>query len=55
MSQTLRGFKSQRAITAMTDILEKLVTEVPIYELINRPEPQAAHLSHDTMVVVKEN
>ena len=29
--------------------LGQLVEDIPIYELTNRPEPAAAHLSHGTM------
>ena len=49
MSQTIRGFKRADALGVMTEILNQLITEIPVYELTNKPEPAAAHLSHDVM------
>ena len=59
MSQTIRGFSSVRGLDKLVNILGQLVEDVPIYELTNRPEPAAAHLSHSTMtgdkVIFDEN
>ena len=49
MSQTIRGFKTERGLDKLVNILGQLVEDIPIYELTNRPEPAAAHLSHGTM------
>ena len=49
MSQTIRGFKTERGLDTLIKTLGQLVEDVPIYELTNRPEPAAAHLSHSTM------
>lgn len=47
--QTLYTFKSMEKVNLMLDIVTKLVQEVPIYELENRPEEAAAWLSYKTM------
>ena len=49
MSQTIRGFKTERGLDKLISTLGQLVEDIPIYELTNRPEPAAAHLSHGTM------
>jgi hypothetical protein len=49
MSQTIRGFRTERGLDKLINTLGQLVEEIPIYELTNRPEPAAAHLSHATM------
>ena len=49
MSQTIRGFKTERGLDKLVNILGQLVEDIPIYELTNRPEPAAAHLSHSIM------
>ena len=49
LSQTLRKYKTARGMGSRTDIIDKLVTDIPIYELCNRPEPAAAELSYRTM------
>ena len=49
MSQTIHGFHRVAGLDKMVGILNQLVADIPVYELINRPEPAAAHLSHDTM------
>ena len=36
--------------------VDKLVREIPVFELENRPEPEAAYLSYHTMLSgAKEN
>ena len=49
MSQTIRGFRKTGGLDRMVDVLNRLVEDIPIYELVNRPEPAAARLSHSTM------
>ena len=49
ISQTLYKISDAAAIGKMLEIVGKLVEEVPIYELCNRPEPEAALLSYNTM------
>ena len=49
MSQTIRGFKTERGLDKLINTLGQLVEDIPIYELTNRPEPAAAHLSHSIM------
>jgi hypothetical protein len=49
MTQTLWRCKTPEALSVLTDIVDKLVRDIPIYELYNRPEPAAAHLSYRTM------
>ena len=49
LAQTLRKFKDAERLSLMLSHVDKLVKEVPIYELYNRPEPEAARLSYETM------
>ena len=49
LAQTLRKFKDAEKLLLMLSHVDKLVKEVPIYELYNRPEPEAAKLSYETM------
>ena len=49
LSQTIRRFKDPAKLDLMLKILEKLVQEIPIFELVNRPELDAARLSYETM------
>lgn len=49
LAQTLRKFKDAERLSLMLTIVDKLVKEVPIYELCNRPEAEAAKLSYETM------
>ena len=49
LSQTIRRFKDPERLDLMLSHLEKLVQEIPIYELVNRPELAAAQLSYETM------
>lgn len=48
-SQTTNRFGSERGLDYLTDMIDKLVCNVPVYELANRPEPEAAILSHGVM------
>ena len=49
LSQTIRRFAAPERLDLMLSHLEKLVQEIPIYELVNRPEIAAAQLSYETM------
>ena len=49
MSQTIHRFISAQMLDLMLGHLEKLVQMIPVYELENRPEPEAARLSYETM------
>ena len=49
MKQTQRKFRNPENLDLMLTHLEKLVQMIPVYELENRPEPEAVHLSYETM------
>ena len=49
ISQTIRKFKKVERMDLMLSHVEKIVREIPIFELENRPEPAAAQLSYETM------
>lgn len=49
LAQTLRKFNDAERLSLMLSHVDKLVKEVPMYELYNRPEPEAARLSYETM------
>lgn len=49
MAQTIHRFYSAQMLDLMLGHLEKLVQMIPVYELENRPEPEAARLSYETM------
>ena len=49
ISQTLRKFNKMESLDLMLRHVDKLVRQIPIYELENRPEPAAAQLSYETM------
>ena len=49
LSQTIFRFEDASMLNAMLSSLDRLVREIPVYELENRPEPSAAHLSYETM------
>lgn len=49
LSQTIRRFKDPAKLDLMLSHLEELVRQIPVYELVNRPEPEAARLSYETM------
>ena len=50
VGQTLHLFAGKRHLEAMLTHVERLVQEVPIFELHNRPETAAVMLSHETML-----
>lgn len=49
LSQTLHKMEDQRRLNALLGYLEKLLSQIPVYELENLPEPAAAQLSYETM------
>ena len=49
ISQTLRRFNTAEGLGAMTDLVGRLVSDIPIFELVNRPEPEAALMSYRAM------
>lgn len=48
-SQTIYKFKEIQRLDLMLDLVDKLVSEIPVFELRNKPEPEAARLSYETM------
>jgi hypothetical protein len=49
ISQTISKIRDVEMMNKMLDLVGRLVKEVPVYELCNRPEPEAALLSYNTM------
>ena len=49
LAQTIRKFPSRQQMDQMLNLLEQLLGEIPVYELENLPEPDAARLSYNTM------
>ena len=49
ISQTLRHFSTPEGLGVMTDMVDSMVNEIPVFEMINRPEPEAAIMSHEAM------
>lgn len=49
ISQTLRRFRDQKMLDRLLVQVDRIVREVPVYELVNRPEEAAVRLSHETM------
>ena len=49
ISQTICKFKDVERLDLMLSHVEKIVQEIPVFELENRPEPEAARLSYETM------
>ena len=49
ISQTIRQFYLVKDLDLMLTQVGKLVKSVPVFELENRPEPEAARLSYETM------
>ncbi len=47
--QTFHRFKSEEKLTKMLSHVDKLVREVPIFLLENRPVPEAVQMSYETM------
>ena len=49
MPQTRSKFSQVENLDLMLQLVQKLALEIPVFELENRPEPEAAHLSYETM------
>lgn len=49
LSQTRKKRLTENEMDRMLKTVEKLVNEIPIFELKNRPEPEAVYLSYETM------
>ena len=49
LPQTLYRFQKAEKLNLMLSLVDKLVREIPVFELENRPEPEAAQLSYETM------
>lgn len=49
LSQTIWRQREVERLDLLLGHLENLLAKIPVFELENRPEPAAAHLSHDTM------
>lgn len=50
LSQTIYKFDKAEKLDNLLKLLNQFLTDIPIYELENRPESAAAHLSHNTML-----
>lgn len=49
VAQTLHRFKDESNLSLMLSHVDKLIREIPIFELRNLPVPDAARLSYETM------
>ncbi|MBE6564461.1 MAG: hypothetical protein E7655_04200 [Ruminococcaceae bacterium] len=49
LAQTLRRFKDESNLTLALSMVDRLMADIPLFELKNRPEPDAARLSYQTM------
>ncbi len=49
LSQTIYKFDSAEQLDLLLDLVNRFLTDIPVYELENRPEPSAARLSYETM------
>lgn len=49
LNQTIHGFRNKERLILLLNHLEKLVESIPVFELENRPELEAAQLSYETM------
>lgn len=47
--QTMHKFRTEGSLDLMLSHVESLVDRIPVFELENRPEPEAALLSYNTM------
>ena len=50
LPQTIYKFKNHEKLDLLLGYIDNLVRAIPIFELENRPEPEAAILSYETMV-----
>lgn len=49
ITQTLNRCKTPESLTIMTQVVDRVVQDVPVFELINKPVPEAAMMSYETM------
>lgn len=49
LSQTIYKFDETEKLDRFLTLLDRLLTDIPVYELENRPEEEAARLSYETM------
>lgn len=49
LSQTIYKFQNAESLDKMLPLLEAFLQEIPVFELENRPEPEAVRLSYETM------
>ena len=49
LSQTLHKTSNPTKLCLLLEHVDKLVREIPVYQLTNKPEPEAARLSYETM------
>ena len=49
LGQTIRKLSSLKRLDLLMTHLDNLITNIPVFELENRPEPEAARLSYNTM------
>lgn len=54
LSQTLHRFRNAERMDLLLEHINCLIQNIPVFELENRPEPEAARLSHDTMLAAAE-
>ena len=54
MTQTLNRFRSEKGLGVLMDIVEKLVSVTPVYELHCLPDEDAARLSYEAMTGTAE-
>lgn len=49
LAQTTTKIKNPERLGHLLELVEQLIQEVPVFELKNKPEPEAARLSRETM------
>ena len=49
IAQTMSKFKMEESLDLMLGYVNNLVKTIPVFELENRPEPEAAMMSYETM------
>lgn len=49
VAQTLHRFRDGRQLDRLLGHIDRILREIPVYELVNRPEEEAARLSYETM------
>lgn len=53
LTQTQKTFSNPNTVGLMADKIDSLVSNIPVFELINRPEPEAAYMSYEALVGTK--